>query len=568
MTVQKMNSLGLTQFTISKTDISIYDYLNDSSTQQVFANDKVFHITIIFARNSLLETEQWANRIKKHTYCVKGVEKYALVFSSKSDEVKSQGDIIRLLSGAKQEKDLPSAIMMCNHWKRIDDMIYIIENFYNDVFRLNKKTGYRTLSFSIIFDEGPKGCMGINKFLKSNLANIKDTDKPLIISDIMYMSATPEDKHFWKILKDNGINELNCQWMYEQLEERKIDIDKQLLQYRSIKDHKYIYVDNPTQDPVEYVKYILDKDIIKNTGNNLNIFAPAGFKCESHEEMARIFQDKDFIVMIHNGLKKEFRFPTGQIISIKRYKTQYDIKGELYDILAHFRKKYNGNIAITGLNTIGTGITFNTTGFNFTHSIYSSYHSTNISELQQLLGRSTGNAAFCKRFTIICPKNVMDRYLTIMDNKYEILKSRPKYIKEETFTGLDKEDFLAKTIPLIFKINEKELHNLMIKQKNKNKYNKHLFEKFLFEQPYWDKEYNKENLRQISCCDSENSYKKHITDMIKLAEKERKGIIEFKFETKDKEYYNKKCWMIFIDKRESRLVIVRWNGAKIDKSSK
>lgn len=561
MTNQKMNSLGLTQFTISKTDISIYDYLNDSSAQQIFANDKVFHITIIFARNSLLETEQWVNRVKKYTYSVKGIEKYALVFSSKSDDVKSRGDIVKLLSEAEKEKDLPSALMMCNHWKRIDDMIYIIEKFYNDVFKLNEKTGYRTLSFSIIFDEGPKGCMGINKFLKSNIANIKDTDKPLIISDIMYMSATPEDKHFWKTLKDNGINELNHQWMYKQLEERNIDIDKKFSEYRSIKDHKHIYVDNHTQDPVEYVKHILDKNIIKNTGNNLNIFAPAGFKCESHEKMSRIFQDKDFIVMVHNGKTKEFRFPTGQIISIKKYKTQYNISGELYDILTHFRAKFDGNIAITGLNTVGTGVTFNTTGFGFTHSIYSSYHSTNRSELQQLLGRSTGNSAFCKRFTIICPKNLMVTYQTIMDNKYEILKSRPKYIKEETFIGLDKEDFLAKTIPLIFKVEEKELHNLMIKQKNM--YNKHLFETFLFKKPDWDKEYNKENLIQVSWPDAEGSYKKHITNMIKLAKKEQKGVIEFKIKDKEK-YYRKKCWFIFIDKREKRLVIIRWNGTKLD----
>ena len=132
------------------------------------------------------------------------------------------------------------------------------------------------------------------------------------------------------------------------------------------------------------------------------------------------------------------------------------------------------------------------------------------------------------------------------------------------FKSISDKDFLAKTVPIVINIDKNVFDRLIIK--DKNQYDKKLiFEYINDNMKEWDNEYNGDNLK-VSCPKTENSYTKHITNVVKLSDAGVKSIIDAKWKTTDKEFYYKKCWWIFIDDKKNRLVVVRWNGLKLCKT--
>ena len=61
--------------------------------------------------------------------------------------------------------------------------------------------------------------------------------------------------------------------------------------------------------------------------------------------------------------------------------------------------------------------------------------------------------------------------------------------------------------------------------------------------------------RKITLCEADNSYKKHITDVIVHVRNNTPYDVDF---SPDDKRHN--CMNVFIDKRENRVVIVRYKG--------
>ena len=76
-----------------------------------------------------------------------------------------------------------------------------------------------------------------------------------------------------------------------------------------------------------------------------------------------------------NGKFKGFINPDKSQVNLKDFNSKNSIDGDLRDSLRKWNElNPSTNLAITGYWVIERGITFNTTGFNFTDMILSNYH--------------------------------------------------------------------------------------------------------------------------------------------------------------------------------------------------
>ena len=118
-----------------------------------------------------------------------------------------------------------------------------------------------------------------------------------------------------------------------------------------------------------------------------------------------------------NGCFRGFKYPDGTDVTIDKFNEEYGIRGELRESLCKW-KEVNPTIdlAITGNNLIQRGLTLNTSGFNFTHSIFSEYHLVSVSKLIQQVGRNLGGIAYVGIIKIICPKKVQDTLIEYNEN--------------------------------------------------------------------------------------------------------------------------------------------------------
>ena len=96
-------------------------------------------------------------------------------------------------------------------------------------------------------------------------------------------------------------------------------------------------------------------------------------------------------------------------------------------------KNPNASLAIVGWFTITRGLTFNTTGFNFAHMIFSWCHAKKLNEFVQLLGRCCGNKKYCGNIQIIGPKEAFEK-------AQEFVKGILS-IKEENVSKFDRKSF-------------------------------------------------------------------------------------------------------------------------------
>ena len=545
-----------TQFPLGKTKEAIFQILKNQDINHAMSSRKVFPCTIVFSRNSKTETEQWTARVGKEC-------KKVIMLSSKSKtkenenekHAKNELDILNLFLKADKTGDLPNCLMMCNHPQRIKDMIEIIKKFQNHTVKLDKKTGYTSIKFDIYFDEAPLCTSNIKKFITE--LNLTNKNKSSVIGSIMFITATPEDKKFLKIMKKLEIKDLLRYW---QTEKTPIEKYNKLLEiYRSIRQHKNIPHDNMTNDPVEYVRsYLLE---IKSKSNI--IFCPSTYKVKGHEEMCSMFLKENYIVIIHNGKNKEFRFPNGgPTITIDQYRKDNEIEGELRDILVHFRKKYpKSNIAITGNNTIGTGVTWATKGFKITHAIFSKYFAKNPSELRQFFGRATGHSDYVDIMDIIAPQELFDTYFIKLENLEITMLENPKIISIKILQQLKGDDCLAHNVPIIVNIGINDIEKIKSSKSKERK--KIIYE--LVKNNLPSKDYCFDNFIYNTCPSTDISYKKHITNVLKMAEQNEKGgIMDIKWSKQQYEkHYAYKCWLVYIDARENRLIIILWDGSRL-----
>jgi hypothetical protein len=532
-------------------------------------------ISFIFTNNSLEESKMWKVRANNDL----GHLNICTLSSSTDAKYNNFKDFHDFLLDIRKKEELPHVVIMCSNITRVNNIIKLIERFE---VQINFHPDINVLPFfDVIFDEADKNITVINTFLKSSI--VRKTEKPGSLLSVMFVTATPFEC-FWNMLETNNIDSLDRTWLNERLEKAAVQFEtftdyyRHLLNtYRKLTDHKHIACDYDTKNPKEYVEHVFDQLI----GSSLTVYAPAKMEIASHLEMAEFFLSKKYTVLLHNGTFKEFRFPDKTTITVADFCQKFKVQGEMRDVLVAFRKHYPmANLAITGNKTIERGITFNTTDFNFTHAIISSYHANDSSTLFQMLGRLNGDVAYIGIITIISPQKIMSEANRCFQCINKILETKPEILCCDDFndhrTKVCDPYYPCKKVPIVCEITAEEYKDLVDKGLNRKKYNHSKIISFLQNKYEWinTNEYNESTLLQVSKIDTnglsgkaskktrETSYEKHILAGLKKCKSNEGFTIDMKFKTE--ELKRKKCWNIFIDgydKINPRLVIYRWDGS-------
>ena len=508
------------------------------------------HMSIVLTNNSLSEASQWTVRLNNKLRNLN-----TIILSSKRDsDVRNLDQFWGRIMRLKNANDLPDLIVMCTHERRTADVIDLISTLKNKTYDLSK-VGIHNITISIMFDEADKNAKLIVEFLKSiwPLLTFEDEMKDNIIRDIHFITATPLEM-FWKQLKTAGITKLqNVNHAIQSMDETSVlhgDYKELMKQYRWLTDHNIdTHVSNMTTNPVEYASILLDKWGNHTPENSRIVFAPADIDRPSHYNMRDLFMSKGYWVYIDNSDKnkgKGFYNPQGKFQSLDSFKKEHNIHGEPYETFRKWRELYpTESLAITGWLTIIRGITFNTTGFNFTNMILSACHMKNLADLLQVAGRADGDKKYVGIFNIHCPHKLWETVRERVELMAELHEKNPSEFEEQDFRPQTKRDVMnvAMTVPCVIPITPDELQSI---QRVGREYDK---DKIVGVINTYNSELATElkgmEKKQISQPLQGPSIKKHITDFINAASENKKYTIDI-----TKEEVNRKVnlYQIFIDK--------------------
>lgn len=440
-----------TQFTIGKTEDTLCDL-----TQRYLLNinDLDYHlIDIIVTNKSLPETEQWKFRTDKTFKNFKNIT--IDILSSKSNDYNTIASYIQNILNCKTKEDLPNILIICYHTKRVCDDLITMFNLFggNNYIKPNNK-----VKFHISFDE-PDANLGVTKkFIKK----IKGFIENSLIIGILFITATPIED-FWKILNDSGIKTL-LNMNFNNLQ----NFDEELNNYRAFKEHNIIEHNNETTNPLYYIIDVFSNKLINENERKI-LFAPAHLYTDtegvgSHMEVVSYFNDKNYCVFVMNGKFKGFIYPDKSKIELTQFNIENNIDGELRESLLKWNElNPTINLAITGYWVIERGITFNTTGFNFTDMILSNYHLSSIGKLIQLAGRGSGGKIYVNKMNVICTTKIKDTIINFNKNLEDICSLNPEYFNKTDFV------YTNNTIPVKMIINNDDLLQKIIDIRDKSK---------------------------------------------------------------------------------------------------
>jgi hypothetical protein len=440
-----------TQFTKGKTEDTLCDL-----TQRYLLNinETDYHlIDIIVTNKSLPETEQWKFRTDKTFKNFKNIT--IDILSSKSNDYNTIGSYIQNILNCKTKEELPNILIICYHTKRVCDDLITMFNIFggNNYIQPTNK-----IKFHISFDE-PDANLGVTKkFIKK----IKGFIDKSLITGILFITATPIEE-FWKMLNDSGIKTLlNMNFNNTQ------NFDEELNNYRAFKEHIIIEHNNETTNPLYYIIDVFSNKLINENERKI-LFTPAHLYTDtegvgSHTEVVSYFNDKNYCVFVMNGKFKGFSYPDKSKIELTQFNIKNNIDGELRESLMKWNElNPTINLAITGYWVIERGITFNTTGFNFTDMILSNYHLSSMGKLIQLAGRGSGGKMYVNKMNVICTTKIKDTIINFNKNLEEICSLNPEYFNRTDFVDTNN------TIPVKMIINDNDLLKIIIDIRDKSK---------------------------------------------------------------------------------------------------
>ena len=405
---------------------------------------KVKLVSFVFTNNSLLEGKAWKSRT-----CIEFKQQNIKVHRLASDVKKNSGDYktrdsllggFMTYAGNKNSKDtIPDVLIMCNHPKRVDDILNIIE-LNNNIESKVRNFHYR---YNIYFDECDAGMCQSN-FIRF-VSVIYDETKNIkhLINEIHLITATPTEEMHKSLIQASHNNATKLTNLKKLLTDSKVinkgETCKRVKDYKTILDQKYLPFEGP-KNPIDYVKKIHSErsDIFVD---GKIYFIPSGFKCIQHDKMANLelFADKGFWILILNGNEKGFRTPLGDKRSINLKKGQ-----ELRDILRKWRAENpKAGLVITGHTVIERGLTFLTTGFCFDYMILSSYFAKHMAQMIQIMGRGNGKEEFVGNYTLITPQAMYDMANKYIQDTEAILNEEPEYYDEDMISSIGKKDKFA-----------------------------------------------------------------------------------------------------------------------------
>lgn len=440
-----------TQFTKGKTEDTLCDL-----TQRYLLNinETDYHlIDIIVTNKSLPETEQWKFRTDKTFKNFKNIT--IDILSSKSNDYNTIGGYIQNILNCKTKEELPNILIICYHTKRVCDDLITMFNIFggNNYIQPSNK-----IKFHISFDE-PDANLGVTKkFIKK----IKGFIDKSLITGILFITATPIEE-FWKMLNDSGIKTLlNMNFNNTQ------NFDEELNNYRAFKEHIIIEHNNETTNPLYYIIDVFSNKLINENERKI-LFTPAHLYTDtegvgSHMEVVSYFNDKNYCVFVMNGKFKGFIYPDKSKIELTKFNIENNIDGELRESLMKWNElNPTINLAITGYWVIERGITFNTTGFNFTDMILSNYHLSSMGKLIQLAGRGSGGKIYVNKMNVICTTKIKDTIINFNKNLEEICSLNPEYFNRTDFVDTNN------TIPVKMVINDNDLLKIILDIRDKSK---------------------------------------------------------------------------------------------------
>lgn len=440
-----------TQFTKGKTEDTLCDL-----TQRYLLNinETDYHlIDIIVTNKSLPETEQWKFRTDKTFKNFKNIT--IDILSSKSNDYNTIGSYIQNILNCKTKEELPNILIICYHTKRVCDDLITMFNIFggNNYIQPSNK-----IKFHISFDE-PDANLGVTKKFIKKIKGFIDKE---LITGILFITATPIED-FWKMLNDSGIKTLlNMNFNNTQ------NFDEELEHYRAFKEHNIIEHNNETTNPLYYIIDVFSNKLINENERKI-LFTPAHLYTDtegvgSHKEVISYFNDKNYCVFIMNGKFKGFIYPNKNKVELTQFNIENNINGELRESLMKWNElNPTINLAITGYWVIERGITFNTTGFNFTDMILSNYHLSSMGKLIQLAGRGSGGKIYVNKMNVICTTKIKDTIINFNKNLEEICSLNPEYFNRTDFTDTNN------TIPVKMIINDNELLKIIIEIRDKSK---------------------------------------------------------------------------------------------------
>ena len=440
-----------TQFTKGKTEDTLCDL---TKRYLLNINDSDYHlIDIIVTNKSLPETEQWKFRTDKTFKNFKNIT--IDILSSKSNDYNNIGSYIQNILNCKTKEELPNILIICYHAKRVCDDLITMFNIFggNNYIQPSNK-----IKFHISFDE-PDANLGVTKkFIKK----IKGFIDKSLITGILFITATPIEK-FWKMLNDSGIKTLlNMNFNNTQ------NFDEELNNYRAFKEHNIIEHNNETTNPLYYIIDVFSNKLINENERKI-LFTPAHLYTDkegvgSHMEFVSYFNDKNYCVFVMNGKFKGFIYPDKSKIKLTQFNIENKIDGELRESLMKWNELNPlTNLVITGYWVIERGITFNTTGFNFTDMILSNYHLSSMGKLIQLAGRGSGGKIYVNKMNVVCTTKIKDTIINFNKNLEEICSLNPEYFNRTDFVDTNN------TIPVKMIINDNDLLKRIIDIRDKSK---------------------------------------------------------------------------------------------------
>lgn len=370
----------------------------------------IHNLNLVFTDNSIVQSNQWTKRLAD--------EDEIRVWNLGSYKDAHHSNISTAIHGifsAEKVGDLPNVIVMCTHKTRFNDIVKLIKFIGTN----HHGNTYFKFKLNCFFDEPDvnTNASKIFKFL-DELQKIDTKTDNYIVNEMVYISATFMGKFIAKLHEDY-IDSERCRTLYS-----CSHLDK----YRSVLMNNCKIIDKKydTMNSTEAAETLMDEEGIARKPGKKIIFAPADVKVESHTQMREMFQNKyKYDVLVINGKEKKFYIRdhyTGTYSKkeIYEFKREYNIKGELRDILLKYNELYpNNNLVITGHNCLKRGVTFNTDGFSFTHAFYTNeVDSDKLVEYIHLCSRSAGHEDYTRLHTVFITKKLhecMDKYLHRME---------------------------------------------------------------------------------------------------------------------------------------------------------
>ena len=378
-------------------------------------NEQLHNITVFITRKSLQEALQWKVRAKLAYESDLNV----CVLSSKTvDDDSGNGKNVQtfIKSLDNDPQNIPDILILCSHKKRFNDLEILLKNA---MLRPRVINGVlNTFTYNFVFDEADE------KETLNNMTNfleaVKDTYKSYI-GFVLLVTGSPDSNMKQQLEDKLGIIEMENIQPHIEL---SVSHETAKANWTTILDHELAEFNDGTHSPLQYIQEVFkDPEIAPNMKDNKPkiIFAPGASNTKSHYEIARYFRERhNCWSLIHNGKFKGFvdNYNKRQL-TFDEFNDMYDVstpllraqgRVELRETLSRWREVYpTAHLVITGYNTLKRAITFNTTGFNFTHMIVSSYHAKYLNELVQLYGRGQGKKQYCRPMIVISPKQVYQR---------------------------------------------------------------------------------------------------------------------------------------------------------------